>query len=498
MIDRSVTGLILDKLVFSVGAETAHKAVDLILAKFTVSELAAFAADWSQWGRQKQQPPPGDWISWGFLTGRRFGKTLAVSHFVNREIEAGRAPMVALMAQDESNSVALQVLGPSGLIATASPDFKPEWEASKLELRYPNGARAIVRTPEVPGKIRGFDYALSWLTEIQSWPIAHRVDAYDQVLISTSLGLRRIVWDCTPKRRHPVLLQLLANGARDPSKHVIVRGHMNENTSLGAEYLADQRRRFGNTSKGREEIEGQMVEDSDAALVKQAWIDATRRAKPEAFLRRVLSVDPAVTTRGGSDRTGLVDVGLGVDGQAYVLGDYTGKHTSPEWTKIILDTYAKNACCLVIVETNKGGDLVRDSLRAAASERGVKVVVVGKNETPRHTPNVVNLKEVHARGAKEDRAAPLATAYERGRVSHVLGVSLEELEDLLTTWEPAAGQRSPDALDALSHAVAEILGFGDDKPDLRGGFAGITKMLTGVPSGNLASLLSGGDRGGRI
>lgn len=488
-----------------VDPKTAHRILDVALDKIPVIDLAALSYDWrNMWARPKQVAPAHGWRSWGFLGARGIGKTLAVSKHINEEAHAGRAMLIGLAAQDEANSIAVQVLGPSGLIATAPPWFRPRWEATALQLVWPNGARAYVRTPEVPGKIRGLEYHLSWICELQSWPQVTREEAFSNFLLSTRVGYGRMVWDATPKKRHPLLRELLATSESDPLRHVVVRGATRENAAnLGDGYIEELERKYGGTQKGREELLGEMLDDSEAALVRQAWIDQARRGMPDRLVRRVIGIDPAVTNRAGNDRTGIVEAGLGVDGQMLVLGDYSDKHSADAWASIVLERYVRNGCDCVVVETNKGGDLVTQNLRAHAGRRGLSVVVLGKEEHPRPMTSVVYVREVHARGTKEDRAQPLATAYERGRVSHVIGVDLLALEDMLTTWEPAPGQRSPDALDALVHAGTELLGLLSNRADASAGFKGITdvsKALASTTRGpmNVATLLGGAGTGGRI
>src|SRR5579864_6220269 len=162
--DVSRAALLVERL-RPLGRAGARRVLRAMLAQCSTVELAALAADWSFWGRGKQLAPAHDWRTWGFLTGRGFGKTIAVSNFVNDEVEAGRAMLIGLAAQDEANCIALQVNGPSGLIATAKPWLKPTLHGSTEGpvLHWPNGARAYVRTPEVPGKIRGLEYHLFWM-----------------------------------------------------------------------------------------------------------------------------------------------------------------------------------------------------------------------------------------------------------------------------------------------------------------------------------------------
>ena len=112
------------------GRDGAPVMLRAVLAQLSTVEKASLAANWTFWARGKQLPPSGDWKRWGFLTGRRFGKTWAVSNFVNEEVTAGRARLIGLAAQDEANTVAIQVKGVSGLIATALPGAKPELHTS--------------------------------------------------------------------------------------------------------------------------------------------------------------------------------------------------------------------------------------------------------------------------------------------------------------------------------------------------------------------------------
>lgn len=476
-LDPSRAAYAIAALVPRVGLADARRAVAEVIGQFTPSELSALASRWSFWARPKQRPPLGRWRSFGLLTSRAFGKTFALSQHVNEEVYAGRARLVGLSAQNEEKTIAIQVTGPSGLIATSHPDFRPEWHSGTNELVWPSGAKAYVLTPEVPGAIRGIDYHLSWLSEIQSWPTATRDEAFSNFALTTRLGYSRTIWDATPKKRHPILRDLLSRSASDPAKHVVIRGTIHENAAnLGDGVIEDLERQYGGTSKGREELLGEMLEDSETALVKQEWIERTRRPMPDRFSRRVVSIDPAVTNRRGSDTTGIVDFGLGVDGQGYVLGDDSGKHEVGRWADIVLDRYVQHGCDLVIAETNKGGQLVTQNLRAAAKERNLSVVVVGKDEQPQRVRGTVFVKEVYARGAKEDRAEPVGTAYQRGRISHVQGVDLASLEETLTGWEPSPSADSPGDLDALTHAAIELLGLNENRPDASIGFRGIEQL----------------------
>lgn len=497
----SPAAILVDRLVAKYGKATAHTKLDEILDQIPVVDLAALAYDWEEfWARPKQRLPESEWRSFGFLTARGVGKTTAIAFHIVGEVMAEHARCIGLAAQNEDKTVDVQV---GALIAASPPWFRPMWIASTRQLIWPNGAVVYAHTPEVPGAIRSHNFDLVWLSEIQSWPRATQLEAYLNFQFATRIGYARTVWDATPKRRHPLLRSFMARAESEPDRHIIVRGTIHENArNLGRGVIENLEREFGGTLAGREELLGEMLADSESSLVRQAWIDGARRNPPDRLSRKVIGIDPAVTSRSGNDKTGIVCAGLGNDGQVYVLKDSSGKHAPAVWADVTLDEYVSGRYDCIIVETNKGGELVTQNLRAHAGKKGLNVVVVGREERPTHTPGTVYVKEVHARGPKEDRAQPLATAYERGRVSHVIGVDLSNLEDMLTTWEPAPGQRSPDALDALVHAVVDLLGLLSNKADPRGGFPGIVEASRAIgkpgPSVNLSTLFGGTRRGNRI
>jgi len=91
----------------------------------------------------------------------------------------------------------------------------------------------------------------------------------------------------------------------------------------------------------------------------------------------------------------------------------------------------------IVAESNQGGDMVASVIRAAAAE----LHRAGK----RTSPHVV-VKLVHASRGKHTRAEPVAQLDEQGRIHHVGAHAT--LEDQMTTWDAAAGQPSPDRMDA--------------------------------------------------
>jgi phage terminase large subunit-like protein len=66
----------------------------------------------------------------------------------------------------------------------------------------------------------------------------------------------------------------------------------------------------------------------------------------------------------------------------------------------------------------------------------------------------VSYRAVHATRGKQARAEPVAALYEQGRVSHV--GAFPELEDEMCS-AIGEGSKSPDRLDALVWAIADLM-----------------------------------------
>lgn len=440
------------RLVAALGRDGAHRAIDTMLDRMSNIEVAAMVTDPTLWMRSKQLPPPGDWVTWGKLEARGTGKTTCFASFITEEVQAGRAKSIGLAAQNETKTIEVQV---GSLLKVAPPWFRPEWISSAMQLRWPNGAVAFARTPEVPGPIRSENHELTWLSEVQSWPASTMAESLANFDFATRVGYARTIWDANPKRGHPILKRWIAESASDPTRYVVCRGTIYENPYIAKSALAKLEMQYSGTLKGREELLGEMVDEIEGALFQQSWIDKSRRGAPDRFKRRVIAVDPAITDRKGSDSTGIVGLGLGIDEQIYALVNRSGKHSAGVWPGAVIDLYIRGEYDLILVETNRGGNTFEELLRHAARDRGQELVILGSAEVPARRPGIVYLRAIHARGQKAQRAEGASGLVEKGRVSFVVG-QLGDLEDRLCMFDGAAG-KPDDAVDAFVHGVSELM-----------------------------------------
>lgn len=184
-------------------------------------------------------------------------------------------------------------------------------------------------------------------------------------------------------------------------------------------------------------FEGAFTADDDNALWRRGYIQID--TAPE-MRRIVVSIDPATTNNAGSDETGIIVAGIGMDGRGYVLADESGKYRPEEWARravSLFDTYAADA---VVAEVNQGGDMVESMIKASSRGR------------------VIPVRKVTATRAKHIRAEPVAALYEQGKVRHAQ--DFPELVDQLCSFtigfDRAAQGYSPDRVDALVWAFTDL------------------------------------------
>lgn len=195
----------------------------------------------------------------------------------------------------------------------------------------------------------------------------------------------------------------------------------------------------------RQEIEAQDTTEAPGALWNRALLDTTRKTSFPELVRVVVGVDPP-----GKEKTecGIIIGGLGQDGHAYVLDDYSIAGTPNTWAKNVIAAYHRQRADRVVGEDNYGGDMVENTIRSALED--------GQS---------VSYKPVHATRGKEVRAEPIVALYERGIIHHV--GTFTPLEDELCTWVPGRGMLSPNRLDALVWVMTDLMLKGGSTPHIQ-------------------------------
>jgi phage terminase large subunit-like protein len=402
------------------------------LSSLTPDQLAKLKYYWDFWARPAQKEPDGDWwTTWLILSGRGFGKTRTGAETIRKwvcgdsPLSPGRCSRIALVAETAADARDVMV---DAILHAHPKDTRPIYEKTNRKLEWPNGALAFTYNATEPDQLRGPQHDGAWVDELAKFKYMQAT--WDQLQFGLRLGIhpRQIV---TTTPRPLPLIKTLINDKRT----VITRGSTYDNAANLAESAIEfLKETYGHTRLGRQELDGELLEDIPGALWNQANLDANRRPEAPGQLDRIIvAVDPAASSEEKSDETGIVCVGLAKDGdgysRGYVLADRSLKGTPDEWAKAAVSLYREFEADRIIAEKNQGGEMVEAVIRAA--DRNVPITLV------------------HASRGKLVRAEPISALYEQGRVHHI--GRFDKLEEQMCMFSTDYDRKngSPDRMDAL-------------------------------------------------
>lgn len=413
-----------------------------------------------------QIPPPGDWFIWLLLAGRGSGKTEAAGRYFHDHIHGppcdpripgGHWP--AIIAPTLGDGVTSCVNGPSGLRKYDST-VKVTQTVGGAMVRWGNGVEAKIfgaHTPEDVERLRsGGNRCLVWAEEAAAW--RYLDECWKHMRYGLRLGPRpHAIVSTTPKNRKIVKDLIIAAkrgvATEDMGLVVMTKATTKDNPHLPQHISRMLFADYGGTRLGRQELYAEVIEDVEGALWTTGMIDPFRldlSRQPKKYDMTIVSVDPPAKATGA-------ECGIIVQSKmriwhptlhdperklahAFVRDDRSRQGSPNEWGLAAVNAYHDWDCELMIVETNNGGDMVKNTVRNI--DAGVRI------------------HEVHASKGKKRRAEPVVNIYEQDRYHHV-GV-FPQLEDQMTTWNDddppdhwdwipgsEGGETSPDRLDAL-------------------------------------------------
>ncbi len=419
------------------------------LATLPLKHLQALDVDWQHLGREDQLPPPGDWTTWAVIGGRGSGKTRTGAEWVRglahgdpafTDAAVGR---IALIGETFADVRDVMIEGPSGLLGLPSlGHVPPSWQPSRRRLVFDNGAVALAFSAEEPDSLRGPQFGAAWSDEVAKWREAEA--AYDMIQFGLRLGRRPRGLVTTTPRPVPLIRRLLS----DPRTAVTRSRTADNSENLAPVFLDEVVGRYAGTRLGRQELDGELIEDRPDALWTREGIERARVAAAPVLRRIAVAVDPPASSRAGADACGIVAAGLAADGTAYVLADATLERASPAaWARSALALYHRLEADALVAEVNQGGEMVT----AVFAEADANVPVL----------------PVRATRGKMIRAEPVSLLYAQGRVRHV--GPLPALEDEMCDFGPngLSGAGSPDRLDALVWALTHLMLAPTSEPRVR-------------------------------
>jgi phage terminase large subunit-like protein len=306
-------------------------------------------------------------------------------------------------------------------------------------------------------KILGMEFATIYLNETSQIPKASRdiavtrlAQQVNQVIhgLEPSILKPRMLYDCNPpskahwtyrlfiEKRDPETKKDLAN----PADYDYFKINPQDNAeNVSASYL--ETLQGLSTRLQKRFLRGEFAEATPNGLFSDELIDKWRVVEGSLpdMVRIVIAVDPSGAgdvDNADNDAIGIMVVGLGTDGNCYVMEDLTVKAGPATWGRIVTDAYERHEADAVVGEINYGGAMVQHVIQTAR---------------PR-----TNFRKVTATRGKVVRAEPVSALYEQGKVRHV--GFLTPLEDELMEFTTGGfmGDVSPNRADALVWAITEL------------------------------------------
>lgn len=461
------------ELMFALARASPEDQVRIINA-MTPIELLKLDACFEAWAHESQLPPDGEgWRVWLMMAGRGFGKTRAGAEWINALASQRPGVRIALVGATLHEARSIMVEGASGLLRVAKLNgVRVTWEPSLGRLKWRNGSEAQLFSGENADGLRGPEHDFAWADELAKW--AQPEAAWDNLQMGLRRGRRARALITTTPRPMPLLKRI-----QKDQWTVTTTGRTSENVNLDPRFVEVMTATYGGTRLGRQELDGELIEDVEGSLWPRELIERCRIRLPlpgregsgvgasaasltpmgiqEAlslqdadpppppplqggvqFDRIVVGVDPPAGAGEGCDACGIVVAGR-ADGRLYVLADETCQGLSPDgWARRVAATVARWGADMVVAEANNGGAMVGSVLKAA--EVGVRVHLV------------------HASRGKAARAEPIALRFESGRA--FFAGSFPQLEDELSGLTTGGGyegaSRSPDRADAMVWAMTEL------------------------------------------
>lgn len=406
------------------------------------------------------KPNPGQQRATALLTGSqrhtllaggaRSGKTFLLTRAVvvrALRAEGSRHAILRFRGNAARASIALDTL--PKVMSVCFPDVKLIEHRQDGYFEVPNKSQIWIGgldDKDRVEKILGQEYVTLYFNECSQIPYSSVMVARTRLAQQIDGLKQRAYYDLNPGgANHWTNLEfgkhvdpISGHALPDPDNYQRAFINPQENAdNLSVEFLTSlsnlptkQRKRF---------FEGEYIDEVDGALWTIEMLDQHRADNIPGMKRIVIAVDPSGASGDEderSDEVGIVVAGLGEDGIAYVLEDMSGRHGPAGWATLVASAYERWGADCVVAETNYGGAMVKEVIRAKGA----------------HLP----FREVKASRGKHVRAEPIATLYEQGKVRHYGRLPL--LEDQLLAFSSAGytGDKSPDRADAMVWAISDL------------------------------------------
>lgn len=446
---------------------------------------------WHRVARPDQRLPDTPFRVMYFQGGRGSGKTRSGAEGFADVISEDPEPegQYGVIGPTYRDAWTVQVEGESGLLRAlgTTPGEVKQGKSrvvayahrsyGEIGLRDAYGGHVIFVDSADDGAIRvqGKNLRGAWCGEIGLW--TRWAVAWDEsIKFAVRKGDAKIICDGTPKVSRPARA-LIRRFLRGEEPGCVVRRlrTVDNAANLSEAFYQSVIGTAKGTRLERQELEGELLDDIENALWTRALLEGIQVPAPGAqggipyLYNAVIGVDPSDGNE-DSDEQAYTVAGKGdpSDHHLYVAENWGGQMAPAAFArKVILKAVEWNA--RIVVEKNHGGAWLTTTFHQVMKDLDQS----GKIPDGRK-PRV---ETIHASQAKRTRAEPVSALYERGLVRHCYQVDryqvtdrqtgdaawhadrkgMVELEDQMSTFTGASGERSPDRLDSLVWALTPFL-----------------------------------------
>lgn len=295
----------------------AHPELYQDFEKLSDKELAflEWALSWRDGARSKQLPPDDvwdektrtirPWTTWGIMTGRGFGKTLTGAHWIVESAGNDPGSYSGLIAPTLDDVRYTLIEGPTGILSDPQIDDETgaqhgvglpkflvdDYNVTHHKIVLWNGSIIRGFSSEKPNKLRGPQHHRVWGDEIAAWENA--IDTYNMMKFGLRLGRNpQFLWTSTPKP-NKIIKKLIKD-----KRAVIVTGKSYENAHNLATSFWDEISQYAGTKLGRQELDGEVLNEEEDGIIESKWIKRWPHDKPlPKFKMLIASLDTAFTEK---------------------------------------------------------------------------------------------------------------------------------------------------------------------------------------------------------
>lgn len=416
--------------------------------------MALLRWEWMRfWSRPDQRPPAEPWTYWMPSGGRGSGKTRCAVEWYLQRVRDGESCRAHLMGATLDSARSILIDGDSGILAHARPGEVQAFVGSVGvggELRFTNGARALIFGAEDPEALRGPQCDTLLADDLAAWGVRAKA-TWDMAMLGFRLGDPKCCIPTTPKDVD-VITHLLDSNRKGL---IITRSSTDDNKgNLAPSFFDDVLTEFAGTDLEQQERYGVLVKGNKSSPFDSIDFGSpTIRMHPAdvpPLDELVVALDPTTTATARSDECGIIVMGR-AGRHLYLLEDLSGMHRPEEWGRRVVCAYEGRGATRIVAEENRGGGMVKETINAAYLRL--------RMERGQRGDGAFVFRGVVARDGKMLRAGPVRQLYLNGMLHHV-GV-FPALEKQMREWDPGGEKRQhDDRIDALVYAALDLADLG--------------------------------------